>query len=239
MSWAQGRLGSFDTETDGKDPTDARIITATVLGLGGGQDRSDRKWLLQTERPIPAEASRIHGISTDYANQHGMERELAIEEITTHLQTMFIAGTPVIAFNAAYDWTVLDRECRRVGIPTLTDRLDREPSPVIDPHVIDKAVDKFRPGSRTLGATCKFYEIDLGNAHDATADALGAARVAYKLAVRYPKIGNADLADLHAWQVGWRAEQMVSLEKVHADQGKTGGDYNPAWPLHPVEAVAS
>lgn len=238
MTWAQGRLGSFDTETDDKEPTEARIITATVLGLGGGQDRNDRKWLLQTERPIDEGATKIHGISTDYANQHGMERELAIEEITTHLETLFIAKTPVIAFNAFYDFTVLDRECRRVGIPTLSDRLGRVPSPVIDPMVIDKQMS-YRKGSRTLGATCQFYKIDLGQAHDATADALGAARVAYKLAVRYPQIGNADPMELHEWQTAWRAEQQAGLKAHHESQGKASGDYNGSWPLRPAAAVTS
>lgn len=232
--WHTGRLAGYDLETDGKDSEDARIITATVIGVGGGLEPAPRKWLLQTERPIPAEASAIHGISTDYADGHGAEREMAIEEIATLLETLLIAKTPVIAFNASYDFTVLDRECRRVGVPTLSDRLGRTPSPIIDPHVIDKAVDKFRTGSRTLGKSCEFYEIDLGAAHDATADALGAARLAYKLAVRYPQIGNADLADLHAWQVGWRAEQQASLKAHHARQGKTGGDYDGSWPLRPV-----
>lgn len=232
--WHTGRLAGYDLETDGPLPEDARIITATVIGVGGGQEPAPRKWLLQTERPIPAEASAIHGISSDYANEHGAEREVAIEEIATLLETLLIAKTPVIAFNASYDFTVLDRECRRVGVPTLSDRLGRTPSPIIDPHVIDKAVDKFRTGSRTLGKSCEFYGINLGAAHDATADALGAARLAYKLAVRYPKIGNADLADLHAWQVGWRAEQQASLKAHHARQGKTGGDYDGSWPLRPV-----
>lgn len=229
----------FDTETDGKDPLDARIITATVLAVDGNRQIDNRSWLLQTDRPIPAEASKIHGIGSDHANANGVERELAIEEIATHLQTIFIIGTPVVAFNASFDFTILDRECRRIGIPTLSDRLGRVPSPVIDPHVIDKAADKFRTGSRTLGATCEFYGIDLENAHDAAADALGAVRLAQEIAVRYPQVGEASLESLHRWQIGWRAKQMASLEAVHKSQGKASGDYNGSWPVRPVVAVTS
>lgn len=236
MSWAQGRLVGYDLETDGPDPTDARIVTATAIGLGGGQDPDPHRWLLQTERPIPEGASKIHGISTDYANQNGAERELAIEEIATHLQTIFVTGTPVVAFNASFDFTILDRECRRVGVPTLTDRLGRVPSPVIDPHVIDKAADKFRRGSRTLGATCEHYGIELGNAHDATADALGAVRLAQAIAAKYPEVGEASLESLHRWQVGWRAAQMASLEAFHKSQGKDGGDYDGSWPVREMAA---
>lgn len=239
MGWAQERLVGYDLETDSANPEDARIITATVLVVNGDQQTEHRPWLLQTERPIPADASKIHGIGTDYANEHGAERELAIEEIATHLQVLLIARAPVVAFNASFDFTILDRECRRVGVPTLTDRLGREPSPVIDPYVIDKAADKFRRGSRTLGATCEFYGVKLENAHDATADALGAVRLAQAIGAKYPEIGEADLESLHRWQVGWRAAQMTSLEAFHKSQGRDGGDYDGSWPLRPVKAVAS
>ena len=239
MSWALGPQAGYDLETDSPDPEDARIITATVLRAEGDQLIDSQPWLLQTERPIPEGAFKVHGISTDFANANGAERELAIEEITTHLQTIFITGTPVVGFNVSFDFTILDRECRRVGIPTLTDRLGRIPSPVIDPHVIDKAADKYRKGKRTLGATCEFYEIELENAHDAAADALGAVRLAQAIAAKYPEIGDASLESLHRWQVGWRAKQMASLEAVHKSQGKASGDYNGSWPLRPVATVAS
>lgn len=237
--WPQSELAGFDTETDSANPEDARIITATVLRVEGDQLIDSRPWLLQTERPIPDDAFKVHGISADHANEHGAERELAIEEIATHLQTIFITGTPVVGFNVSFDFTILDRECRRVGVPTLTDRLGRIPSPVIDPHVIDKAADKFRRGSRTLGSTCEHYGIDLGNAHDATADALGAVRLAQAIAAKYPEVGEASLESLHRWQAGWRASQMANLEAFHKSQGKASGDYDGSWPLRPVAAVTS
>jgi len=241
MTWAQNRIAAFDTETDGPEPGDARIITATILELGGNQPRKDFKRLLRTERPIPDGAFRVHGISTEHANAEGEHRDEAIDDIATKLAELLTAGIPIMAFNAAYDFTVLDRECRRIQAPTLSERMAMNGAflgPIIDPMVIDKQVDKFRKGSRTLGAVCKFYEIDLGAAHDATADALGAARVAYKLAVRYPQIGNADLADLHEWQTQWRMEQQAGLEENHRQRGKLSGDYDGSWPLRPVAAVA-
>lgn len=237
MTWAKGRLAAFDTETDGPEPEDARIITATILELGGGQDRRDFKRLLRTERPIPDGAFRIHGISTEHANAEGEMRADAIDDMTAKLAELLSAEIPVAAFNASYDFTVLDRECRRVQLPTLSERMGMNGlslSPILDPHVIDKHVDRFRKGSRTLGATCTHYGIDLGAAHDATADALGAARLVYKLAMRFEKIGSASLAELHERQVAWRAEQQVGLEAAHSRQGKTGGDYNGSWPLRPA-----
>lgn len=233
MSWAKGRLCAADTETDSPDPLDARIITATVLFLGGGQDRVDRQWLLKTERPIPAETTAIHGVTTEHANERGMDRADGIEQIAAEVAGAFGHGLPVIAFNAAFDLTVLDRECRRMGVATVSDRLPAGSplGPVIDPHVIDKAVDRYRRGKRTLGATCEHYGIDLGEAHDATADALGAARLAYMLAKRYPeKVGDTPPEFLHEMQVAWRAEQSASLQQYFDRQGESKV-VDGSWPL--------
>lgn len=223
MNWAKGRLCAFDTETDSPNPEDARIITATVLFLGGGQEREDRQWLLRPERDIPAEATAVHGITTEHAREHGMDRAAAIEQIAAEVAGAFIHGIPLVAFNAAFDLTVLDRECARVGVQAVADRLAPGAlfGPVIDPFVIDKQVDRYRRGKRTLGATCEQYGIDLGEAHDATADALGAARLAYMLASRFPaEVGGRSPAQLHALQVQWRAQRSASLQEYFAKQGK-------------------
>lgn len=235
-AWAQGRLYAADTETDGPNPEDARIITATVLGLGGGQERTARQWLLKPERPIPEGATAVHGITTEYATEHGTERAAAIDDIAGEIACVFVNELPLIVFNAAFDLTVLDRECRRVGVSTVADRLKPGApfGPVIDPYVIDKQVDRFRRGKRTLGVMCELYGIDLGNAHDATADALGAARLAYKLAARYPQVGEMSALDLHAAQVGWRAEQQASLGEYFAKQGKSER-VDGRWPLIPAD----
>jgi DNA polymerase III subunit epsilon len=231
--WHLGRLCAFDTETDSPDPLDARIISATVLWLGGGGNRDDHGWLLRTERPIPAEASAIHGISTQRADAEGVDRREGIEQIAHEVTVSLAGGGPLIAFNAAFDLTVLDRECRRVGVRTVTERLGGELlGPVVDPHVIDKAVDRFRRGKRTLGATCEHYGVDLGHAHDATADALGAARLAYILASRFPQVGESDLLALHERQVVWRAEQSASLQDYFAKQGNAD-TVDGSWPLRP------
>lgn len=242
MSWAKGRLCAFDTETDGPDPLDARIITATVLFVGGGQERVDRQWLLRPEREIPAEATAVHGISTEQAREHGMDRAEGIEQIAAQVAGAFAHGVPVVVFNACFDFTVLEHECARVGVPGVMARLAPGAlfGPVIDPFVIDKQVDRYRRGKRTLGAVCEQYGIDLGEAHDATADALGAARLAYMIASKFPvEVGDVPAAELHARQVQWRAQQSASLQEYFRKSGK-GEVVDGSWPLRPlVEAVAS
>jgi DNA polymerase-3 subunit epsilon len=210
-TWHQGRLLAFDLETTAPDPDVARIVTATLIELDGRATPVTHEWLADPGVPIPAGASAIHGITTQRAQADGADPDVVVFELLSILAPDMGHGVPVVAFNAAYDLTVLDRECRRHGIDTLTTRLG-DVAPVVDPHVIDKQVDKYRKGKRTLGVTCAHYGIDLRNAHDATADALGAARLAWKLAHQYPVL-QVPLDELHAQQVGWRAEQAAGLQK--------------------------
>lgn len=231
--WHNGRLLAFDVESTGPDPDYARIVTATVIELGPNVAGGKRvhEWLANPGVPIPAGATAVHGITTERAVEDGTDPAQVVFELLTILGPALGHGIPVVAFNAAYDLTVLDRECRRHKVDTLSRRGDV--APIIDPHVIDKAVDKYRKGKRTLAVTCERYGIDLGDAHDATADALGAARLAWKLAEAYPDELQRPLPELHDLQVGWRAEQAASLATYFARQGKPQS-VSGAWPVQPL-----
>lgn len=229
--FAESRLCAFDTETDGVDVEDNRIVTASILLLGGGQPREDFTWMLKPDREIPAEASKIHGISTERAMAEGMDRRSAVSEIVDALAWALGQGMPVVAFNAVFDLTTQDRETRRLGITPLIDRLGGQIKPVIDPLVLDKQVDRYRKGSRNLGATCALYNIDLGDAaHDSTADAAAAARLAYKIAAAHPQVGDVELGDLHDAQVIWRRAQQASFKAFREKRGETG-DFDGSWPI--------
>ena len=102
--------------------------------------------------------------------------------------------------------TVMDREARRHGLTPL------EARPVIDPFVLDKQVDRFRKGKRTLSAVSEHYGVTLENAHTSAADALAAVQVADALAAQYEQLRVAP-ADLHERQVRWKAEQAESFEQ--------------------------
>lgn len=232
MSWADGPLYPFDAETDGPDPTTARIITAAVLRVGLDLARADYQWTLKPERPIPPGATAIHHITTGQAEFVGVERRAAIGEIVVRLYEALRHGVPVVAFNATYDLTLIDREARRVGVTPLIERLGGTLAPILDPYVIDGAVDRYRPGKRNLGATCELYGVRLQRAHDATADALGAAHLMYMIAKRYPWIGDTDLGELHEMQIAWRASQCASMAAHKARHGRAEG-IDPSWPMIP------
>lgn len=234
MSWISGPLVAFDLETTGTDVEMDRIVTAAVVRLDpDGAVAQERTWLLDPGIAIPEQASAIHGISTEHARAHGVPAVSAVEEIARAVADGLRSGTPLVVMNARYDLSLLDRECRRHGVASISERLGDAPSPVIDPLVIDKHVDKYRKGKRALYALCAHYGVSLDDAHDAKADAVAAARVVRRMAERHRPVGAMALTDLHDLQVRAAAEQSVSLQAYLRRTADPTAVVEPAWPLIP------
>lgn len=163
----------------------------------------------------------------------------AVAEITALLADQVRQGVPVIAFNARFDLTTLDREARRHGIVPLVERIGGPGELlVVDPFVLDKQFDRFRRGKRTLGAVCEHYRVPLVDAHTANADALAAARVAWRLGQLLEELRATDLRTLHTQQVGWAAEQAASLEEYFREQGREE-QVEREWPIVPVAPLVA
>jgi len=234
-----GRLAAFDIETTGVDPTSDRIVTAAVSLVGGGRPAESYAWLVDPEVEIPEGATAVHGITTEQARAEGQDAAEAVFEITALLADQLRHGVPVIAFNARFDLTCLDREARRHGITPLVERVGGPDGLlVIDPFVLDKQYDRFRRGKRTLGAVCEHYRVPLRDAHTANADALAAARVAWRLGQRLEELRETDLPTLHGQQIGWAAEQAASLELYFREQGREER-IERDWPIVPLAPLAA
>jgi len=233
--WHEGPLVGFDLETTSANPEAARIVTAAVPWRGTPED-GDAAWLMNPGIEIPAEAVKIHGITTERAQTEGAEPALAIREICTRLEIGISRGWPLVIFNAPYDTTVLDRECRRYGLPPFGDLLSGV-SCVIDPFVLDKSADPYRRGKRTLTAACGHYGVTLDGAHEAGADAIAAMRVAWKIARAYPDIATTPLGDLHELQVKAKAEQAASFQDYLRKQGNDEV-VDGSWPFRAYEGTA-
>jgi DNA polymerase-3 subunit epsilon len=227
MSTWHHRLGVFDLETTGIDVEIARIVTAHVGLLDeSGNVLHRRDWLVDPGVEIPAGATAVHGITTERARADGMDPARATAAIVAQLRSLFERGIPVVAYNAPYDFTLLDREARRYDVAPLI-----SPGPIIDPLVIDRAVDKYRSGKRTLTVTATHYGVDLLDAHDAAADAIAAGRVAQALARKHAEELALEAAELHLRQVDWCREQAADFQdymrRVRDPEFTTSG----AWPL--------
>jgi DNA polymerase-3 subunit epsilon len=233
MGWHTERLAAFDIETTGVDTEHDRIVTAAVSLVGGGHASQHRSWLVNPGIEIPAGATAVHGITTERARAEGRIAGEAVDEITAALADQLRAGVPIIAFNARFDLTILDREAQRHGLQRLLELVGGvENMLVVDPYVLDKHVDRFRRGKRTLGAVCEHYRVPLGRAHEANTDALAAARVAYRLGAEFAELGASDLEVLHREQVAWAAEQAASLEDYFRQQGRDE-PIERVWPVVP------
>lgn len=237
--WHNDVMVAFDTETTGLNLESDRIVTACVAVIDPGRAPQVTSWLINPGVPIPVEATAIHGITDERVAEDGEKPPVALGQIAGLLAAFLTLGVPVVGMNLAYDLTLLDRDCRRHGVDTVTDLLCGKPlAPVVDVLVLDKAVDRYRRGRRTLTALCQTYGVRTDGAHDSTHDALAAARVAWKIAHRHPKIGGEDLRVLHDAQIGWAAGQAASFaaylrrlaeEKAHeVDLAIEAGDHEAA-----------
>ncbi|WP_299540103.1 3'-5' exonuclease [uncultured Streptomyces sp.] len=237
MSWHREPLVGFDLETTGTEPLEARIVTAAVVtvGDGTGEPVGARAWLADPGIRIPAQASAIHGISSERAAAEGRPVAEVADEVADTLVAHWRDGVPVVAYNAAFDLTLLSAELRRHGLPSLRDRLGGAGiGPVIDPYTVDRAVDRYRKGKRNLEAVCTEYGVVHGGAHDASADALAAVRVAYAIAGRHPAVAALTAAELHERQITWYAEWAADFQAFLRRKGSADAVVDGDWPLRRV-----
>ncbi|WP_441251159.1 exonuclease domain-containing protein [Kitasatospora sp. McL0602] len=251
MTWHLGPLAAFDLETTGVDVETDRIVTASVLGIRAqrGDDPADDpgrwlsidrlSWIADPGVEIPAEASALHGITTARAQAEGRPAATVVKGIAAALAEHIRAGTPIVVMNAPYDLTLLDRELIRHGTPALA-KQSRRALHVIDPRVLDKEVDRYRKGPRTLSDLCTHYGVRLDGAHEAAADALGAARIAVAIGQQHARIGKLELATLHGCQEKWAARQAEGLAEYFRRDGRVSDaeSVRTDWPLIPRQQVA-
>ncbi|MDR0504208.1 MAG: DNA polymerase III subunit epsilon [Bifidobacteriaceae bacterium] len=217
----------FDTETTGVDPSNDRIVTAAVVWRQANGVQHEQTWLIDPGIDIPPTASAIHGITTDYARAHGQMPVLALEEIASVLAS---TDLPIVAFNASYDLTILEAELRRHGLPTLAERLGRPVGPVFDPLVLDRAVDRYRRGKRTLTDLVAHYQIPTGGRlHNAAEDVRCTIAVLDALIAANPDIASQTPNELHEWQVMGHREWATNFNQWLVSRGKPG-DVNLVWP---------
>ncbi|MFD8206121.1 3'-5' exonuclease [Streptomyces sp. NPDC059695] len=240
MAWHGDTLVGFDLETTGTEPLEARIVTASIVEVdGSGQVVRRRDWLADPGIRIPEQASAIHGISTERAAAEGRPVREVADEIAKTLAAYWEDGVPVVAYNASFDLTLLAAELRRHGLPSLEERLGGTAiGPVVDPYTIDRAVDRYRRGKRTLEAVCGEYGVVLEAAHQAAADALAAVRVAVAIAERHPGVAGLNPAELHERQIGWYRAWAENFQDFLRRKGDAEAVVDSTWPLRPAVAVA-
>ncbi len=150
----------FDTETTGLDPlTGDRIIEIAALELlrdlptGVVFHR-----LVDPQRDIDPDATRVHGLTR--ADLEGKPR---FGEIVDELLA-FIGGDKLVAHNATFDFSFLNAELARLGLPSVcnTRKVD----------TLELARSRFPGLPNSLDALCRRFGIDLSErtSHNALLD---------------------------------------------------------------------
>jgi DNA polymerase-3 subunit epsilon len=150
----------FDTETTGLEPlTGDRVIEIAAIELVNDLPTGNQFYaLLDPERDIPGESTRVHGITNAHVEGKPKFAEVADKMLE------FFSDSPLVAHNAPFDFGFIDSELERVGKP----RLER--SRMVDTLVMAKA--RFPGMPNSLDALCRRFEIDLSarTTHNALLD---------------------------------------------------------------------
>ena len=215
------RMLSFDLETTSVNPLEARIVTSALVRIDG-REVTANETLADPGVEIPEAAAAVHGISTEKARAEGRPHDEVLRETVDAIKQAWDDGLTLIVFNAPYDLSVLRA---LTGDFTVT-------GPVFDPLLIDRARDRYRKGKRNLGALCEHYGVRLDNAHEATSDAMAAARIAWKQVRKvWPELAEMDTDDLMEYQAVENYRIQTDLKKWLESRGRDASNVSMGWPM--------
>lgn len=232
-AWIDAPLLGFDTETTGTNTSRDRIVTAALVhSVGHGRDQETiATWLIDPEMDIPEPARKVHGISTEHARAHGMKSTEALDEVATMLADALAKDVPIVAFNGSFDLQILENELGRLQLATLTERLGHDIAPMLDPLVIDRGVDRYRKGKRTLTALMEHYDVVMdGRMHTADVDVSATLDVLRAQVDAFPKLRDTSLEELYRQQITWHREWAENFNQFLERKGRTP-DVPLSWPL--------
>jgi DNA polymerase-3 subunit epsilon len=165
------RLAVLDTETTGLDPGQGHgLVEVACVPLDGGEPGEVWSTLVNPGRPIPPDASAVHGI-TD-----AMVRDAPIPALVAAGIDTRCAGRTLVFHNAAFDLPFLDALMRSGGRGPLLHA-------VVD--TLGLARGLFGQGGNSLGALATRFGLPAEAAHRAPGDALTTARLLRVLAARW------------------------------------------------------
>jgi DNA polymerase-3 subunit epsilon len=174
----------FDLETTGIDPARDKIVEIALVRVDpdGGRVAMTRR--INPERPIPAEATAVHGITDADVSDAPTFRQVA-REILDVIRDADLAGFNIRRF----DVPILDREFRDCALDlALASR-----------RIVDAMTIFHKKEPRDLSAAVRFFlDREHEGAHGAEADVEASIDVLEAQLRRYPDLPR-DVAALEAW----------------------------------------
>jgi DNA polymerase III subunit epsilon len=194
----------LDTETTGLDPNrgDRLIEIGCIELINRIPTGREYHCFINPERDVPAEAERVHGISTDFLK----DKPKFVEVAQSFLD--FIAGDGLVIHNAAFDIGFLNFELKRVALGVIA--MDRVTC------TLQLAKRRHPAGPNNLDALCKRYGIDntKRTKHGALVDSLLLAEVYIEL------LGarQAAFVELNVGSAGPMGGEIAPLQRGNAKQ---------------------
>ena len=222
----------FDTETGGTDVDNDPILQCFVMITDArGEEIASREWFIyDPERPGSPEAAEVHGFTTEFLAENGIDPVAALEDIRGWL--LDHRDLTWIAYNASFDLSILNAEFKRYGVTDKFGDFVENMATLYDPIILSRTHDKYKKGGHRLETVAKRYgiEFDPDEAHSAVYDVKKTAEVAVKLAEKY---GIPSKEEQKTMFRTWAVDTTAFFDKVGKVDEVTGEKIvlNPNWPL--------
>ena len=167
-------MAVFDLETTGTDPLRDKIVEIALIRVDPGGERAAMVCRVNPGRPIPPEATAVHGITDADVATSPPFRDVARGLLD------FLSDADLAGFNVRrFDVPLLDREFRDCGFDlALSQR-----------RIVDAMTIFHRKEPRDLTAAVRFFlDRDHAGAHGAAADAEASLAVLAAQLGRYPDL---------------------------------------------------
>ncbi|MEE2644345.1 MAG: 3'-5' exonuclease [Myxococcota bacterium] len=175
--WSEALILSFDLETTGPEPRSDRIVQFGAAYFDRGRYQRRHELLINPEIPIPKEASKVHFVTDDRV-QGAPRLEDFIPKWDQHLNGLPVYGgrAPLICgYNIlSFDIPLLRAQLKRIGA---ADQLGNRP--LLDLFVFARWF--WRSSSNKLTDLCERFQIQITDAHQASADARGCGELLFRL----------------------------------------------------------
>ena len=174
MSLLSGQTAiAVDTETTGMSPNEGhRLVEVARVAIVDGALGEEWSTLIDPGRSIPADASRVHGITDAMVSGAPRAAEAG------RLLRAACADLPLVFHNAAFDLPFLLHLFREAGAPALL-------NPIVD--TLGLARGLFGPGSKALGSLAAKLNLPPETPHRALGDTRTTARLFIELAGRWER----------------------------------------------------
>ncbi len=190
----------FDLETTGFSPEQCRIIEIGAVKIEQGKITEHFSTFVNPEIPIPFRIEELTHISDDMVLDAPV-----IEKILPEFMD-FCRGCVMVAHNASFDMSFIEKNCERQGLPCEKTVVDT----VAMARVLLPALNRYK-----LDTLAKALQVPLGSHHRAVDDAECTAHIFLKLAAMLKKQEIHTLEGLNALGASSDA-QIKKLPTYHA-----------------------